>query len=72
MHIVETNYQVCNEPAAKHVHYGAMTCFSCRAFFRFSHICFWFKSELLHSPTHQAVDSEQDCEHLRLPPCQEL
>ena len=26
--------QVCNEPAAKHVHYGAMTCFSCRAFFR--------------------------------------
>merc|ERR1719270_1932811 len=26
--------KVCNEPAAKHVHYGAMTCFSCRAFFR--------------------------------------
>lgn len=26
--------KVCNEAAAKHVHYGAMTCFSCRAFFR--------------------------------------
>ena len=26
--------QVCNAPAAKHVHYGAITCFSCRAFFR--------------------------------------
>jgi len=26
--------KVCSEPAAKHVHYGAMTCFSCRAFFR--------------------------------------
>lgn len=26
--------KVCTEPAAKHVHYGAMTCFSCRAFFR--------------------------------------
>jgi len=26
--------KVCMEPAAKHVHYGAMTCFSCRAFFR--------------------------------------
>ena len=25
---------VCGEPAAKHVHYGATTCFSCRAFFR--------------------------------------
>ena len=26
--------QVCMAPAAKHVHYGATTCFSCRAFFR--------------------------------------
>lgn len=26
--------KVCKEPAAKHIHYGAMTCFSCRAFFR--------------------------------------
>jgi len=26
--------KICNEQAAKHVHYGAMTCFSCRAFFR--------------------------------------
>ena len=26
--------RVCREPAAKHVHYGANTCFSCRAFFR--------------------------------------
>ena len=26
--------QVCSAPAAKHVHYGATTCFSCRAFFR--------------------------------------
>jgi len=25
---------VCSDQAAKHVHYGAMTCFSCRAFFR--------------------------------------
>lgn len=25
---------VCGEAAAKHVHYGATTCFSCRAFFR--------------------------------------
>jgi len=26
--------KICNEQAAKHIHYGAMTCFSCRAFFR--------------------------------------
>jgi len=26
--------KICHEQAAKHVHYGAMTCFSCRAFFR--------------------------------------
>ena len=26
--------RICGEAAAKHVHYGAMTCFSCRAFFR--------------------------------------
>ena len=26
--------KVCFEPAAKHIHYGAVTCFSCRAFFR--------------------------------------
>lgn len=26
--------KVCGEAAAKHVHYGATTCFSCRAFFR--------------------------------------
>lgn len=26
--------KVCSEPAAKHIHYGAMSCFSCRAFFR--------------------------------------
>ncbi len=26
--------KVCYEPAAKHIHYGAVTCFSCRAFFR--------------------------------------
>jgi hypothetical protein len=26
--------KVCLEPAAKHIHYGAVTCFSCRAFFR--------------------------------------
>ena len=25
---------VCSEPAAKHMHYGAITCFSCKAFFR--------------------------------------
>ena len=26
--------QICGERAARHVHYGATTCFSCRAFFR--------------------------------------
>ena len=26
--------KVCKEPAAKHIHYGSVTCFSCRAFFR--------------------------------------
>jgi len=26
--------RVCEEPAARHIHYGATTCFSCRAFFR--------------------------------------
>lgn len=26
--------RVCYEPAARHIHYGAVTCFSCRAFFR--------------------------------------
>jgi len=26
--------KICHEQAAKHIHYGAMTCFSCRAFFR--------------------------------------
>jgi hypothetical protein len=26
--------KVCGEPAARHIHYGATTCFSCRAFFR--------------------------------------
>jgi len=26
--------KICFEQAAKHIHYGAMTCFSCRAFFR--------------------------------------
>jgi len=26
--------KVCDEPAAIHIHYGAVTCFSCRAFFR--------------------------------------
>jgi hypothetical protein len=26
--------KVCDEPAAIHIHYGAITCFSCRAFFR--------------------------------------
>ena len=34
----DTNYcplcQICGERAARHVHYGATTCFSCRAFFR--------------------------------------
>merc|ERR1719312_2425469 len=26
--------KVCGAPAARHFHYGATTCFSCRAFFR--------------------------------------
>ncbi len=26
--------RICAEPAAKHMHYGAITCFSCKAFFR--------------------------------------
>lgn len=28
------NCKICGERAARHVHYGATTCFSCRAFFR--------------------------------------
>jgi len=28
------NCKICGERAARHVHYGAITCFSCRAFFR--------------------------------------
>jgi hypothetical protein len=30
----EEKCPICGDSAAKHVHYGAMTCFSCRAFFR--------------------------------------
>jgi len=26
--------KVCGDPAARHIHYGAVSCFSCRAFFR--------------------------------------
>ncbi len=26
--------RICGEPAARHMHYGAITCFSCKAFFR--------------------------------------
>jgi len=32
--LTEEKCPVCGDNAAKHVHYGAMTCFSCRAFFR--------------------------------------
>ena len=35
-HYVETteSCRICREPATKHMHYGAITCFSCKAFFR--------------------------------------
>ena len=57
--------QVYNEPAAKHVHYGAMTCFSCRAFFRFDCLLIPF----LYHFNRQAIYTKQDFEHLCLSSC---
>ena len=56
--IGESNHQVCNEPAAKHVHYGAMTCFSCRAFFRFAQMLLLIKPASTHPPFRRSIQNK--------------
>eukprot|EP00092_Neocalanus_flemingeri_P008900 GFUD01009575.1.p1 GENE.GFUD01009575.1~~GFUD01009575.1.p1 ORF type:complete len:698 (-),score=129.39 GFUD01009575.1:544-2637(-) len=63
--------KICAEPAARHIHYGATTCFSCRAFFRRSlqnktaakYVC------RRHSMCEMKIKTRKNCQYCRYMKC---
>eukprot|EP00092_Neocalanus_flemingeri_P045881 GFUD01051470.1.p1 GENE.GFUD01051470.1~~GFUD01051470.1.p1 ORF type:complete len:682 (-),score=136.96 GFUD01051470.1:677-2722(-) len=63
--------KICAEPAARHTHYGARTCFSCRAFFRRSlqnktaakYVC------MRHSMCEMNIKTRKNCQYCRYMKC---
>jgi len=63
--------KICAEPAARHVHYGATTCFSCRAFFRRSlqnntaakYVC------MRQSVCEMNIKTRKNCQYCRYMKC---
>jgi len=66
--------KVCREPAAKHIHYGAVTCFSCRAFFRRSiqnQTCDTYKCRK-QGNCEITLKSRKSCQRCRFDKCLEV
>ena len=66
--------KVCLEPAAKHIHYGAVTCFSCRAFFRRSiqnHSSDAYKCRK-EGHCDVSLKARKSCQKCRFEKCQEV
>lgn len=63
--------QVCMAPAAKHVHYGATTCFSCRAFFRRSVQTAQARNYICRRQGNCEIspDNRKSCQKCRLETC---
>jgi hypothetical protein len=63
--------QVCMSPAAKHVHYGATTCFSCRAFFRRSIQTSQSRNYVCRREANCKIlpDTRKGCQKCRLETC---
>ena len=63
--------KVCKAPAAKHIHYGAITCFSCRAFFRRSVQTSHIRSYVCRREENCIIapDTRKSCQKCRFEAC---